>query len=283
MRAASGAAAPTSSTARYHDTEWGLPGRRRHPAVREALPRGVPVGPLVADDPAQARGLPRGVRRASTSGAWPSSARTMSSGCSATPASSGTAARSSRRSTTRPGASISSRPRGRWPRTSGRSSPTRADRPAVVTWDALRAMAQTDASRALARDLKRRGWSFVGPTTVYAFMQAMGLVNDHVEGCDCPAAARTGGGRPDAIKVGFACELAVDRAARARRRPSWSRQSGRALGQVAGSRPAACRERQKRKARLTVVTSDPDSDEFARACSATSTRCRRSTSPAKKP
>jgi DNA-3-methyladenine glycosylase I len=36
---------------------------------------------------------------------------------------------------------------------------------------------------ALAKDLKRRGWSFVGPTTVYAFMQAMGLVNDHVEGC----------------------------------------------------------------------------------------------------
>jgi DNA-3-methyladenine glycosylase I len=36
----------------------------------------------------------------------------------------------------------------------------------------------------LAKDLKRRGWRFVGPTTVYAFMQAMGLVNDHVEGCD---------------------------------------------------------------------------------------------------
>jgi len=38
-------------------------------------------------------------------------------------------------------------------------------------------------SVALAKDLKRRGWTFVGPTTVYAFMQAMGLVNDHVEGC----------------------------------------------------------------------------------------------------
>lgn len=40
----------------------------------------------------------------------------------------------------------------------------------------------TDA-KALARDLKRRGWTFVGPTTVYAFMQAMGIVNDHAEGC----------------------------------------------------------------------------------------------------
>jgi DNA-3-methyladenine glycosylase I len=38
-------------------------------------------------------------------------------------------------------------------------------------------------SIALSRELKRRGWKFVGPTTVYAFMQAMGLVNDHVEGC----------------------------------------------------------------------------------------------------
>lgn len=38
-------------------------------------------------------------------------------------------------------------------------------------------------SIALSKDLKKRGWKFVGPTTAYAFMQAMGLVNDHVEGC----------------------------------------------------------------------------------------------------
>jgi DNA-3-methyladenine glycosylase I len=44
--------------------------------------------------------------------------------------------------------------------------------------------AQTEESRALSRDLKRRGWRFVGPTTCYAFMQAMGLVNDHLAGCD---------------------------------------------------------------------------------------------------
>jgi DNA-3-methyladenine glycosylase I len=46
-------------------------------------------------------------------------------------------------------------------------------------------------SNALARELKRRGWRFVGPTTVYAFMQAMGLVNDHLSGCDVHAAAAT--------------------------------------------------------------------------------------------
>lgn len=39
------------------------------------------------------------------------------------------------------------------------------------------------ASVALSKDLKKRGWAFVGPTTVYAFMQAMGLINDHVPGC----------------------------------------------------------------------------------------------------
>jgi len=43
--------------------------------------------------------------------------------------------------------------------------------------------ALTEVSTALSKDLKKRGWSFVGPTTVYAFMQAMGLVNDHVDGC----------------------------------------------------------------------------------------------------
>ena len=41
-----------------------------------------------------------------------------------------------------------------------------------------------DDPKTLARDLKKRGWRFVGPTTVYAFMQAMGLVNDHLPGCD---------------------------------------------------------------------------------------------------
>jgi len=43
---------------------------------------------------------------------------------------------------------------------------------------------QTATSAALAKDLKKRGWKFFGPTTAYAFMQAMGLVNDHVHGCE---------------------------------------------------------------------------------------------------
>jgi DNA-3-methyladenine glycosylase I len=44
-------------------------------------------------------------------------------------------------------------------------------------------------SVALSKDLKKRGWKFVGPTTVYAFMQAMGLVNDHARGCVMSAKA----------------------------------------------------------------------------------------------
>ena len=53
----------------------------------------------------------------------------------------------------------------------------------------LAALAASDESKALAKDLKRRGWRFVGPTTVYAFMQAMGVVNDHLSGCQARAEA----------------------------------------------------------------------------------------------
>lgn len=42
----------------------------------------------------------------------------------------------------------------------------------------------SEKSVALSKDLKKLGWKFIGPTTVYAFMQAMGLINDHVEGCE---------------------------------------------------------------------------------------------------
>jgi DNA-3-methyladenine glycosylase I len=53
--------------------------------------------------------------------------------------------------------------------------------------------AQTDVSRAMSRDLKRRGFGFVGPTTCYALMQASGMVNDHVVGCYRHAEVGTGG------------------------------------------------------------------------------------------
>ena len=63
--------------------------------------------------------------------------------------------------------------------------PGAEDRPIVVDYPTLIANPKTDTSIRISKDLKKRGWSFVGPTTVYAFMQAMGLVNDHIEGCHC--------------------------------------------------------------------------------------------------
>jgi len=70
-----------------------------------------------------------------------------------------------------------------------RFEPAPSARPRRVTPAALRARGLPAEATALAKDLKRRGWTFVGPTTVYAFMQAMGLVNDHVEVCLVRAAA----------------------------------------------------------------------------------------------
>jgi DNA-3-methyladenine glycosylase I len=80
-----------------------------------------------------------------------------------------------------------------------RFEPCADERPAVVDLKHLRANPTTAVSVRLSKDLKKRGWSFVGPTTVYAFMQAMGLVNDHLEGCTCRAeveAARNAFKRP---------------------------------------------------------------------------------------
>jgi DNA-3-methyladenine glycosylase I len=66
-----------------------------------------------------------------------------------------------------------------------RHAPLPGERPERVDIDWLRANPISPASTRLSKDLKKRGWTFVGPTTVYAFMQAMGLVNDHIEGCFC--------------------------------------------------------------------------------------------------
>ncbi len=64
-----------------------------------------------------------------------------------------------------------------------RFEPDPASRPKRITHAALQSFTTSAESIAMSKDLKKRGWSFVGPTTVYAFMQAMGLVNDHIEGC----------------------------------------------------------------------------------------------------
>ena len=63
--------------------------------------------------------------------------------------------------------------------------PKPEERPPVLDRATLSANPTTAASVRFSKDLKKRGWTFVGPTTIYAFMQAMGLVNDHLEGCYC--------------------------------------------------------------------------------------------------
>ncbi|KPF45648.1 DNA-3-methyladenine glycosylase I [Rhizobium sp. AAP43] len=65
--------------------------------------------------------------------------------------------------------------------------PDASERPTRMDYATLRANPTSPTSIRLSKDLKKRGWTFVGPTTVYAFMQAMGLVNDHIEGCCCRA------------------------------------------------------------------------------------------------
>ena len=62
--------------------------------------------------------------------------------------------------------------------------PPPSERPKEMTWESLRTLSRTPTSLRLSKELKKRGWSFIGPTTAYAFMQAMGLVNDHMAGCE---------------------------------------------------------------------------------------------------
>ncbi len=66
--------------------------------------------------------------------------------------------------------------------------PAASARPRRLTPQVAATLGQTPESLALSKALKQRGWKFVGPTTIYAFMQSMGLVNDHLEGCHARAA-----------------------------------------------------------------------------------------------
>lgn len=70
-----------------------------------------------------------------------------------------------------------------------RFEPPAASRPKRITTAFLKSRTTCPESVALSKDLRRRGWSFVGPTTMYAFMQAMGLVNDHTDDCCIRSAA----------------------------------------------------------------------------------------------
>ena len=64
-----------------------------------------------------------------------------------------------------------------------RFEPDPSTRPKRMDWPTLRRLTETAESAALSKALKQRGFTFVGPTTMYALMQSVGLVNDHLEGC----------------------------------------------------------------------------------------------------
>jgi DNA-3-methyladenine glycosylase I len=64
-----------------------------------------------------------------------------------------------------------------------RFEPVAGSRPKRMTRAALSKLSKSAESAALSKELKKRGWSFVGPTTIYAFMQSAGIVNDHMDSC----------------------------------------------------------------------------------------------------
>jgi DNA-3-methyladenine glycosylase I len=62
--------------------------------------------------------------------------------------------------------------------------PAPATRPKKLDRDALMKLSTSPEATAMSKDLRRRGWAFVGPTTLYSTMEVVGVVNDHVSGCD---------------------------------------------------------------------------------------------------
>ena len=112
-----------------------------------------------------------------------------------------------------------------------RFEPDPATRPRRLTWEALRGMTTSPESVALSKDLRRRGFTFVGPTTLYAFMQAVGIVNDHLHGCavrDRAERARRGFERPLAPPAGLPDPPVTPGAGRATPRPGTAARRPRA-------------------------------------------------------
>ncbi len=155
----------------------GRAGPRGTPPVRDADARGRAGGPVVVDDPAQTGRLPGSVRRVRSRGRRP-----VHAGPDRT-----AAPRSVDRAQPREGdldgrrtprRCCASARRGRSTTSCGRSSA--ASRSCTDTARLGEVPAETPESRAMSKELKRRGFGFVGPTVCYAFMQACGFVNDHV-------------------------------------------------------------------------------------------------------
>ena len=166
----------------YHDDEWGHPVDDDRRLFEKLCLEGFQSG-LSWLTILRKRDTFRRPSMASTLGRSPATTTPMSTGCWLTPASSATAGKIA--------ATITNARRyldlvdetGSLAAYLWTFEPDPSARPERVDRDALMAMDTTPESTALSKDLRRRGWAFVGPTTVYAAMQAMGIVNDHLEGC----------------------------------------------------------------------------------------------------
>ncbi len=162
----------------------GTAGRRRHRLFEKICLEGFPVRPVLADHPAQAREFPRGLRwfrlrprrlftekdverLLQNAGIIRHRGKIVSTINNA---------RRARELADEAGSLAA------W---FWKFEPQAHERPQLVDRAAVMAMPKTATSTLISKELKKRGWSFVGPTTVYAFMQAMGMVNDHIEGCVC--------------------------------------------------------------------------------------------------
>ena len=162
----------------YHDEEWGVPERDRPRAVGKAGARRLPGRPRLDHRAAQARGLPRRLRRLR-----PRRGRPLRRGRRRAPA---------RRPRHHP---LARQDRGhhrrrphllRHGRRAARTSPpTAGPSPTArsLRGDGVSVPASTALSERVSKELKRRGFKFVGPTIVYAWMQAVGIVNDHAADC----------------------------------------------------------------------------------------------------
>ena len=178
----------------YHDAEWGVPVHDDRTLFEFLVLEGAQAGLSLDHDPAQARGLPRGVRPFS---AGQGRALRREKGRLA-------AARSGNRAQPdedrigdqeRQGVSAVQQEFGsfdayQWRFVDGR--------PLVNRFRSMKEVpARTDVSDAFSRDLKQRGFSFVGSTIIYAHMQAVGMVNDHVLDCfRYPQLTKGRGARP---------------------------------------------------------------------------------------
>ena len=165
----------------YHDTEWGVPEYDSRALWEALVLEGFQAG-LSWITILRKRESFREAFQGFDPMSSPDGARPRWRACWRSRASSGTAARS-RRPSEMPERGRRSRPeqgfdRYLWDHVGGR--------PIQNRWQTLAEVpAQTDLSRKISKDLKKRGFKFCGPTIVYAFMQAVGMVNDHLVTCPC--------------------------------------------------------------------------------------------------